>query len=361
MSVYWGVNLSHDGSICQVNEDGEIDWFIEEERYSRIKHHDLPLTAVPFINYNKEINPIQISSLYESWDKKCTEETSKIFATFVERFYNRKNNNNYYKKVNYNLYFDHHLYHAACGFYNSGFKESAVLVVDGMGNYINGDDDYHEVETIYTMSYPNIVRIHSQNVIPSFISSDRHPFDKYPIGIGAIYSSIADYFGFGTLGSGKLMGLSAYGKEDSNIKPFIVDGKLDSSQFYRTRHGLNFIPYEYVDFKGKKIDQSNPKINNLCNLAYRVQKDFEDYMINLILYTLKLTNSKNLVLTGGCALNCVANYRYLNYLPKDVNLYIEPISSDAGTSIGLAKLQYHHTTNSILPKPLKSLYLGLEK
>jgi carbamoyltransferase len=359
MSVYWGVNLSHDGSICQVNESGEIDWFVEEERYSRIKQHDLPMTVVPFINYDKEINPIQISTLYESWDKKCVEETAKNFSTLVEKFYNRQNS--YYRKeINYDLYLDHHIYHAACGFYNSGFRESAVLVVDGMGNYINGNDDYQEVETIYTMSYPNIITTYQKNVIPSFMSSERHPFDTYPMGIGAIYSSIADYFGFGTLGSGKLMGLSAYGKEDPNIKPFIIDGKLDCSQFYRTRYGLNFIPYEYVSFKRQVIGPENSKFSNLCNLAYRVQKDFEDYMINLILYTLKLTGSKNLVLTGGCALNCVANYRYLNCLPKDVNLYIEPISTDAGTSIGLAKLNYYSDTRSTSPKPLKSLYLGLE-
>ena len=46
-------------------------------------------------------------------------------------------------------------------------------------------------------------------------------------------------------------------------------------------------------------------------------------------------------MTGGCALNCVANYEYLKHLPKDVKLYIEPVSSDAGTSIGLAKYMYY--------------------
>jgi carbamoyltransferase len=358
MSVHWGANLSHDGSICQVNESGEIDWFVEEERYSRVKQQDLPMTVVPFINYNNEIDTIQISSLFDSWEKKITEETAHKFSTLVKKFYNRQNSN-CRKEIYYDLYWEHHLYHAACGFYNSGFEESAVLVVDGMGNYIN--DDYHEVETIYTMKYPNHAKIHHQNVIPSFMSSDRHPFDKYPIGIGAIYSSIADYFGFGTLGSGKLMGMSAYGKEDPNIKSFIVDGKLDSSQFYRTRHGLNFIPYEYVEFDGKSIDPSNPKINNLYNLAYRVQKDFEEYMINLIMYALYITKQKNIILTGGCALNCVANYKYLSILPKDVKLYVEPISTDAGTAIGLAKLHYYYKTQSMTPKPLKSLYLGLEQ
>ena len=75
------------------------------------------------------------------------------------------------------------------------------------------------------------------------------------------------------------------------------------------------------------------------NLAYRLQKDFEKWMTDFILKC----ESKNIVLTGGCALNCVANYEYLKHLPKDVNLYIEPISSDAGTSIGLAKFLYYST------------------
>jgi len=176
-----------------------------------------------------------------------------------------------------------------------------------------------------------------------------------------IYSAISDYLGFGSLGSGKVMGMSAYGKEDKNIKSFIVDGKLDSSQFYRTKYGINFIPYDYVNFKGFSVDKNNPKIQNLYNLAYRIQKDFEDYMSNLIMYTLQITGAKNIVLTGGCALNCVANYKYLDILPKGVKLYVEPISTDAGTAIGLAKLQYHQQTQSMDPKPLKTLYLGLEQ
>ncbi len=356
MSVYWGVNLSHDGSICQVNQDGEIDWFVEEERYSRIKQQELPITVVPFIDYSNEIYPIQISSLYESWDKKKVEEEAKIFSTLVKKFYNKQNLDNK-KHVNYDLYWDHHVYHAACGFYNSGFDESAILVVDGMGNYIN--DNHHEVESIYTMKYPNALKIYHVNVTDSYMDVQGNNF---PIGIGMIYSAISDYFGFGSLGSGKVMGMSAYGKEDSNIKSFITpEGKLDSTQFYRTRYGINFIPYDYVKYDGISIDPENPKIRNLVNLAYRVQKDFEDYMINLILYALQITGAKNLVLTGGCALNCVANYKYLDILPKGVQLYVEPISTDAGTAIGLAKLQYHYQTQSKEIKPLKSLYLGLEK
>lgn len=359
MSVYWGVNLSHDGSICQLNQNGEIDWVIEEERYSRTKNLSLPFSPIPYIDFKDKINTIQISGLYEFWDKKCLEETAKIFSILVEKFYNKQKNFNSKKSIDYELFLEHHTYHAACGFYNSGFEESAVLVVDGMGNYVN--DQHHEVETIYSFSYPNIVSTHQVHTTNSFMHSSSHQFEKLPIGIGMMYSAIADYFGFGSLGSGKVMGMSAYGKEDPNIKSFIVDNKLDSLQFYRTRYGINFIPYDYVNYEGISITSQHPKIQNLYNLAYRLQKDFENYMINLILYTLQITGSENLVLTGGCALNCVANYKYLDILPKDVKLYVEPISTDAGTAVGLAKLQYYHQTQSNNPKPLTSLYLGIEK
>ena len=358
MAVYWGVNLSHDGSICQLKENGEIDWFIEEERYSRTKQLELPFSPIPFINYDKEIYPVQISGLYEYWNKREIEEKARNFTTLAQKFYNKQNCDNQ-KKFSYDLYWEHHIYHAACGFYNSGFQEAAVLVVDGMGNYIN--EDYHEVESIYTFKYPNKLKCHHVNVTNSFMKSDKHPLDRQPVGIGMIYSAIADYLGFGTLGSGKLMGMASYGAEDPNIKGFIVDGMLDSSQFYRTRYGINFIPYDYVVLEDKNLTPDNPKIQNFYNLAYRIQKDFEDYMSNLILYTLDVTKCKNLVLTGGCALNCVANYNYLGILPEGIKLYVEPISTDAGTAIGLAKLLYHQKTQSTRPKPLKTLYLGLEQ
>lgn len=362
MTVYWGVNLSHNGSICQLKEDGEIDWFSEEERFSRQKNHEMPMSIVPFIKYDDEIKPIQVSGLYEHWDKRKFEEDAFYFSSLTKKFYNKYRNIK--QDLHYELYLDHHLYHAACGFYNSGFDSAALLVVDGAGNYVNDngkpDFKYHEVESIWGMKYPNMGTRYHVNVVPSVIPNEYHSLQDYPIGIGMIYSAISDYLGFGTLESGKIMGLSAYGSGDTNIKPFLVNGKLDSSQFYRTRYGFNFIPYDYVNYEGYPTDPNNPKFKNICNLTYRLQKDFEDYMIGLIQQTLKLTGEKNLVLTGGCALNCVANYKYLSILPDDVKLYVEPISTDAGTAIGLAKLNYYAETQSTKKNPLKTLYLGLQ-
>ena len=52
-----------------------------------------------------------------------------------------------------------------------------------------------------------------------------------------------------------------------------------------------------------------------------------------------------LFLSGGYGLNCVANYWYLEQLKGEgINLFVEPVSNDAGTAIGAAYLHYHKVT-----------------
>ena len=81
-------------------------------------------------------------------------------------------------------------------------------------------------------------------------------------------------------------------------------------------------------------------------------------MINLIKKAIELGDSKNIVLSGGCALNCVANYEYLKHLPEGYKLYVEPISTDAGTAVGMALYNYYDISGSHAINPLKTLYLG---
>ena len=180
-------------------------------------------------------------------------------------------------------------------------------------------------------------------------------------GIGMAYSAVSSYLGFGGLGAGKVMGLAPYGKEDPNIKSFILDDgyTVDSNLFYRTRFGANFIPYDYLPPHVEAVN-TEKHFQKLANLAWRLQEDFQTHMLFLLTDALERTNMRNLVLTGGCALNCVANYWYLDKLPKGVKLYVEPISNDAGVSLGLAKYLHYCETQSYKKHPLKTLYLGPE-
>lgn len=362
---YLGVNVSHDASVCQIT-NGEIDWFIEEERLSRNKHAEFPYLTLLNSNISENLGKLQISSLYEPHNIKQTISHFSTCTTLIKKNHSSKyQDKKFLKEFEYESYTQHHIFHAACGFYNSGFSRCVTLVVDGMGNPVEKDgiqEDYHEVETIYSCSYPNLFYVQNINSTPTYIVGT----EKYELtfGIGMVYNSLSNYFGFGDFGSGKLMGLSAYGEPDKKIKSFLnEDGSLDTSLFYRTRYGIKLIPYDYIKYpKDTKtfndLEKDSEQAKVFCNLAYKLQEDFETYMINLIKKSLEITEETNIVLTGGCALNCVANYKYLDHLPKGVRLYVEPVSTDAGISIGLAKIDYYHDTKSTTKHPLKTLYLG---
>jgi len=71
------------------------------------------------------------------------------------------------------------------------------------------------------------------------------------------------------------------------------------------------------------------------DLAKQVQEVTEEYTINLIEKALTLGNTKNIILSGGYALNCVNNYKYTQYF-KNVNFFIDPCPHDGGTALGAA-------------------------
>ena len=373
-------HTSHNASVCYL-KDGKIEWMLEEERNTRRKHDHRPYTviskyveeAVDWILHSSLIYPDQIEdtdTIMAICNDVIAKATNKSKKKRSKRYSVKDNGHIIAQWVNpgedltefSECSEQHHLYHAALGFYNSGFKEASVLVVDGAGAWI--EKCGHEVETIYKASYPHTFEKISQGAVPWHTLMDRHTIKDPTSGIGMVYSGVSAFLGFGTLECGKLMGLSTYGKEDPNIKPFVVDGRVDESLWVRDKHGIELISYDYIDDRTEWIKLLNgesydlDKCQHLCNLAWRCQKDFENYMLALIKKALE--HSNNVVLTGGCALNCVANYEYLKHLPEGAKLYVEPISSDAGISIGMAMHCWRHLTESMDINPIETLYLGPE-
>ena len=88
--------------------------------------------------------------------------------------------------------------------------------------------------------------------------------------------------------------------------------------------------------------------------CHEVQKSTQEEVISLIKENVQKYNTKNIVLSGGYGLNCVANYEYLKHFP-DYKFYIDPVCFDAGISIGQA---YYHGKN---PKPMQNFYVGLSE
>ena len=85
-------------------------------------------------------------------------------------------------------------------------------------------------------------------------------------------------------------------------------------------------------------------------------------VLDLIRKVVKMSGNKNVVLSGGYGLNCVANYWYLDQLKDEgINLFVEPVSNDAGTAIGAAYFVYHQVSESMTVRErIKDLYYGPE-
>lgn len=352
------VNRTHDSSICLM-EDDNIVLHLQEERLTHVKHCDEVVHLLVLIkNYTDHLDVVTFSTLHnDQYD----------FNTYIAliKYLNIKIGKVcFHHKV-------HHLLHSYCGFYNSGFDDAVSIVIDGAGS----DADYgKENESIITHTFPSKFKNEYKTCVdlpsipikensPNFVKDNR-------FGVGMVYTSVTQYFGFSALDAGKTMGLSSYGVEDDNIKSMINEKggneKLFSLLSFKTQDyeyknvGLSMKEYDYILYSKDEKD----KFRKNSNLAYKLQKEFEDYVYNMILYAVEITGKRNVVYSGGCALNCVANYRILKRLPKDINLYIEPISNDSGITIGSAKSAYVDSLcktlryNKVKPNKLQTLYLG---
>jgi carbamoyltransferase len=120
----------------------------------------------------------------------------------------------------------------------------------------------------------------------------------------------------------------------------------------------NFFKFENNDLTKGFLDLSiENNFASRADFAHELQTQVQQHVIEHILDLLKTSGEKNLCLSGGFFLNCVTNYELLKRLPKDINIYIEPISSDAGTSIGAAKLIINQNKKSADCKQ-RHIYLG---
>lgn len=348
-----GCNTTHDASICLM-KDNEIILHLQEERLTHNKHDIELVHAIDLIkNYTNIIDLGVYSHLYND----------NLYFTPYEKLL-KKNGIEVKEWIDASA--NHHDLHAYCAFYNSGFSDAACLIVDGAGS----DTKYgKENESIYVFETKKDIRC----IYKTLVGHNKETIDNSEcnfiiknkrIGAGMAYSSISQYMGWGDHGCGKVMGLSPYGKFNPILKNLISSTGANENLFKLYNYnrivyaGTVFSPCEYLS-KFHSEEDRDEKVKDLC---FKIQKDFERYIFNLIDKTIKLTGKHNIVLSGGCALNCVANYKFRKKLSKEVNLYVDPTCGDDGISIGAAKFGYisQCKKNNITPKDisLKTLYHG---
>jgi len=401
MSVWIaGITRGHNGAVCLLR-DGEIVFAIEEERLTRLKYDGSPMAAMTkILEYTDRLDYMVMAHTDQLGSQGKVDYTAEDVYTSLARKLkligpiNRdlplNSNNTIAHPQVIDLGTMHHRLHAACAFYRSGFDQATAVIVDGAGSvYWRGNDRQWEVESIFTCSYPNIldtVFAHragkgpwASSYFSKFKDSDAPPdantfelLDDASVGIVKAYEAVTSYCGWGEIEAGKTMGLSPYGRPNANIPPIYNDAAGSWIHGNRDLFVTNYPQAAYVNI-GECPELDDPAevresivdvtmLQNRRDLAYAVQTQSQEAVLKIILKAVEKTGCKNVVLSGGYGLNCVANYYYLTKLNElGINLYVEPISSDAGTSIGAALFVHHSIMNTERPKPrASSLYLGFE-
>ena len=391
-----GINISHHCSVCLI-KDGEIVFFLEEERLSKIKHHypfvllkekwylglssennndhlgsDLQLlTILEASKITNKIDHLIFSSYGDETDGFIMdiflEQLSKIFTIKEKHFYQ-----------------EHHLYHACSTFYNSGFSRALSLILDG-GGYIcsknlkdhefdKNELKFHEQESIYLIDYENITPIlkhYARNeYLPSngktvSIKSKRNNAKEIfsnSLSCGGVFNVVSHIIGFDGSTAGKTMGLAAYGNDKTVEEDwFVYDKKndiwiTDIESIYKSLSMISTLPFSvtelFVPDGVRKVTEQRA-----ADLAKKAQVETRDHTIRLIDKFTKETGEKNVVLSGGYFLNCSNNYEYLKRFPN-LNFFIDPIAHDGGTAIGAAKYLWHKLTGDTAMRKLETLYLG---
>jgi len=321
---------NHDSGACilkfENNKKPEII-AISEERLLRKKYpYTFPIHSILYCMRHFKIDSLKkIDLIMSDWIREKRWIRSGPSYNYQEFDYIKEKLNFDKKKI---IQIGHHLAHAASTYYTSGYKSSAILIVDG-----NGSD----LET-------NSFFIGKKNEIKLIENYKYH-------GIGAAYGAVTNQIlNLGTGGEGKTMGLAPYGKYNKKLKiKYKIDGiKTDFEQFMLRMPSSDVLNHINPNFRPVTIRQKFKRANkkNIMNKiytdwAFMIQNKAENIMINLGKNLYKKTKNKNLCLAGGVALNSVANEKLFSK-NKFKNMFIFPACSDAGIPYGLALWGYHN-------------------
>jgi len=341
----------HDSAACLV-QDGKIVAAAQEERFTRKKHdHRFPGNAVDFC---LEAGGIEASDLdlVTFYDKPLL-KFDRLLETYIayapsgfklflmgmplwlrEKLHTprqldiglrRKYKGRY-------VFTEHHESHAASAFYPSPFEESAVLTLDGVGEWAT---------CTIAMGRGNRLEMVKEM--------------RFPHSLGLLYSAFTYFTGFRVnSGEYKLMGLAPYG--EPIYKDLMIEKLLDIKDDGSFRMDMSYFGFCNSDvmtsakmdglFGGPPRRAETDITQREMDIAASIQAVTEEIVLKIANYAHELTGAKNLTMAGGVALNCVANGRILRESPFE-QLWIQPAAGDAGGALGAALFTWHE----LLDKP----------
>jgi carbamoyltransferase len=370
-----GLNAYHGDSAACLIKDGKILCAIEEERIRRIKHWaGFPSEAVKFCLSDegisiKDVDYITIGRNPSAHlGKKIVSSLKKLanFNFIKDRVSNIKKVTSLKGEIARSLgvneediraeikHIEHHRSHMASAFFTSPFEESAILSIDGFGDFSStmiGTGRGNKIEVMDSVTYP-----HS---------------------LGVFYTAFTQFLGFPWYGDEyKVMGLAPYGepKYIDKLKSIVKlkdNGLFELNEDYFIHstegvamtwdNGAPFIGKLYSEKLEKDFGRTRSKDEPLeqyhKDLAASVQKMCEDVIFHILNHLQKETGLKNICIAGGVAQNSVANGKVLD-VTDFKQVYIPSAGYDAGTSVGSALWHYHINLHKNNREFVRSAYYG---
>ncbi len=341
-----GLSAFYHDSAAALVRDGEIVAAAQEERFTRRKHDPgFPRHAINYCLGEAFLEPSELDAIVFYDHPLLT--LDRIVATMRSTSPDSEDQwidaapeilgvkahvDRYVKRVLGSgetplLFTEHHAAHAASAFFPSPFASSAILTMDGVGEWATT-----------TIGVGNGSQIELQQEL------------HFPHSLGLLYSAFTYYCGFKVnSGEYKLMGLAPYGEPRyvDLIREYLIDVKDDGS--YRLNIG-------YFGFQDS-FEMTNESFHELfggaprapesrigrreMDLAASIQAVTDDVVLRTSAHIRRQTGERNLVMAGGVALNCVAN-GLLERAEIFDHLWLQPAAGDAGGALGAALLLSHH-------------------
>lgn len=353
MNIVLGIHIGHDRGACLI-KNGEVIAALAQERLDRVKHSQsmfIPFETIDAILKYCGLNITDISCVGISL---VAIEGNSVLDLYKKDFFE------HYECPYVPFYFvSHHDAHAYAAYFSSGFKESLIFVSDGGGDFINGKQ---EAETLYIAKDKTVTRISQrlQNIAVRHMKDPINhllPFmpiyvQKFEMSLARKYSQITHLLGFKSGEEGKTMGLASYGTplvDYSNLNYKNLDFSLTYGDMIQEIFSLQ-------NFSGKSL--KNFINEKAADIASTVQSYTEQALISIINSFLEKYPCKNICLSGGIFLNCLANHKVLTQCDID-NFFILPASGDDGQALGSAYYAYVHQYGMNQSFKIKIPYLGL--
>ena len=372
--IILGLNIYHGDAAACIFKDGHLIVAAEEERFNRIKHSaGFPIAAVNFCLESLDIGIDQVDFIAVNRNPKLRIFSKLLYffknkfkiKNFVQRFHNFKKitslSSNIAQILNVDsqslknkiLFFDHHLCHAASSVYASVFESTNYATIDGFGDFASTTIGKFKNNKFYKLNEV-----------------------QFPHSLGIFYTAITQFLGFENYGDEyKVMGLASYGKPvyfDELLKVINIDKNLFKLNLNYFKHHTDGIETSWLD--------SNPNIgkiykDNLSNLlgspreksqeilsihkdiAASAQAVYEFIFFDILNKLYTQSKNDNLCLSGGCAMNSVANGKIINNTPYK-KIFINYSPSDSGGAIGSAILALKKLKQLVNVDSINNPYLG---